>query len=201
MKIPTYIFLLSMIVAPALADPSTASHAAGGIAFTKTTAVRMKSEDLFISFGEIRARFEFINDTGKNLDTAVAFPLPELKFPDAGYADFNFPGNEEVNFVGFKVAVNGKAITPALERRALLNGRDIAAEIAAAGLHVNPLWEPLELETLASATGKKLVAAGILGMKKKPAMQIPTRRSTIPNGPCGRSIIGDRSFRRIKPSS
>ena len=61
--------------APALADDSSASLAAGGLVFTKQADIRMAVEDLRISPREVRVRYEFVNDGKKDIQTVVVFPI------------------------------------------------------------------------------------------------------------------------------
>eukprot|EP01035_Chromulina_nebulosa_P002425 gene2425-3273_t len=57
--------LAALIAAPVLANDSTAELAAGGLVLTKTDAIEMRSEDLFISAEAVRVRYVFINTSGK----------------------------------------------------------------------------------------------------------------------------------------
>ena len=63
---------------PAFADDSSAALGMGGIVFTQNADIRMASEDLSLSPKLARVRYEFVNDSGKDIDTIVAFPLPDV---------------------------------------------------------------------------------------------------------------------------
>src|ERR1700685_2822424 len=77
----TILWVLLLVPGTASADDGAASLATGSIVFTKVAPVRMKSEDLYVSTKKVRVRFEFENDTDKDFETVVAFPLPDI---DAG---------------------------------------------------------------------------------------------------------------------
>ncbi len=66
----------------ALANDSSASLGTGGLVLTKSADIRMASEDLSISRKKIAIRYEFANDGGKDVDTIVAFPLPDIATGD-----------------------------------------------------------------------------------------------------------------------
>jgi hypothetical protein len=66
------------LATPASADDSTAQLGAGGLQFTKAVGIRMVREDLYLSPTGVRIRYEFANDGAKDIDTIVAFPLPDI---------------------------------------------------------------------------------------------------------------------------
>ena len=74
----TLVFLaLSLAAAtPALGNDSTAELRTGGLALTRSDALAMDEEDLYVSAQEIRVRYRFVNDSGAAVTTRVAFPCP-----------------------------------------------------------------------------------------------------------------------------
>lgn len=104
-----------LLGAPAGANDSTAEAAAGGLVLTKSDAIDMVSEDLFVSADEVRVRYVFRNRTAKNVRTIVAFPLPDEDLAEQEYRDFAFPHD-------FVTKVDGKPVRVALERK--LVGKD-----------------------------------------------------------------------------
>lgn len=155
---------------PALADDGAASLAMGSVTFSKNTQVRMASEDLYISPVQVRVRFEFVNDTDRDVETVVAFPVPDLKMQDLGSPPQNLGATtpDLVNFVGFKVSVNGKPVQFATEQRALLNGADITALLKQSGMPLNVAgdygWPAREkaLRTMSRPRRTRLVQAGAI---------------------------------------
>src|ERR1051325_2161605 len=86
----------------ARADDSSASLGAGGIAFTKMADVRMASEDLRLSPDAVRIRYTFVNDGKADVDTLVAFPLPDIDAYEFWGTPIGRITGDPVNFVGFK---------------------------------------------------------------------------------------------------
>ena len=68
----------SVFAVPAVADDSSAALGMGGLQFTKAANIRMAKEDLFISPNAVRIRYEFANDGSADVDSIVAFPLPDI---------------------------------------------------------------------------------------------------------------------------
>jgi hypothetical protein len=87
------------------ANDSVAALGAGGIVFTKTDAIAMEKEDLFISEGKIRVAYVFRNTSKHDIKTRVAFPVPE--FPAEPDMDIGLDVHSN-NPMGFSVQVDGK---------------------------------------------------------------------------------------------
>lgn len=127
----------------ASANDSASELAAGGIVLVKTDAITMQREDLYLSPGEVRVRYEMRNDTGQPVTLRVAFPMPEVPSQTpAGWVVSTNPGANNIvmprtidlNFLGFRVRIDGQEVTPQAEVRAELpNGRDITAELMKIG--------------------------------------------------------------------
>src|ERR1051325_9950225 len=100
----------------ARADDSSASLGAGGIAFTKTADVRMASEDLRLSPNAVRIRYTFVNDGKADIETLVAFPLPDIDAYEFWGTPIGRITEDPVNFVGFKAVVDGKPVRVTVEQ-------------------------------------------------------------------------------------
>jgi hypothetical protein len=122
---------------PALADDSSAALGAGGIQFTKMADIRMASEDLRLSPDAVRIHYEFVNDSDKDIETIVAFPLPDIDAYEFWGTPIGRLTSDPVNFVGFKAVVDGKPVAVAVEQKAMYQGRDVTATVKSAGLPVN----------------------------------------------------------------
>jgi len=126
------VLLAATAAAPrALANDSTATLGAGGLVLTKSINITLDREDLYVSTGEIRVHYEFRNTSDKDVATTVAFPLPDIDLSYYSEVPITRPGSDAVNFVDFTVSVDGKAVTPVLEARALLKGEDITDYLTA----------------------------------------------------------------------
>ncbi len=103
--IPALGLLLCLGGAAASANDSVAAIGAGGIVFNKTDAIAMEQEDLFISEDKIRVAYVFRNTSKKDINTRVAFPVPE--FPEEPDMDIGLDVHSS-NPMGFSVQVDGK---------------------------------------------------------------------------------------------
>lgn len=125
-------------VPAALADDSSAMIGAGGVVvLTRNNDVRMASEDLYISPKQVKVRYAFTNDSAHDVDVVVAFPLPDIDNYELAESPIGTTTDTTPNFVGFKLTVDGKPVTPVAEERAVLNGKDVTDKVRAAGAPLN----------------------------------------------------------------
>jgi uncharacterized protein DUF4424 len=111
--------------APALADDSAASIAAGGLVARRETRIAMAKEVLRISPDKVIVDYDFRNDTDENVTTEVAFPVPPYTYgPDN-------PAISDASFSDFKLLIDGKTIAFQTEAKATLNGKDVTAILTA----------------------------------------------------------------------
>jgi len=136
MKKPILAVLLAIaIAAPALANDSTAELAAGGLVLTKTDAIEMRSEDLFISREAVQVRYVFINTAGKDVTTRVAFPMPDIGGESFFFSDTSIPNRDDpANILDFRTTVDGKPVKMAVEQRALVGAVDHTAWLKRHGI-------------------------------------------------------------------
>ena len=156
---------------------------AGGLEFTQTDKVAMKSEDLFISTDKIKVSYVFANTSDEDVTGEVIFPLPPIAVQDLFFSDMNLPENpDRENLVNFTVEVNGVEITPKVERRAVhfsyapesgepVYGEDVTALLAEAGapLTLQPDRLVAAVEALPPTTLDKLVSAGLVEVHDGPS--------------------------------
>jgi hypothetical protein len=111
--------------APAPADDSAASIAAGGLVPRRETRIVMAKEVLRISPNKVVVNYDFRNDTDEDVTTEVAFPVPPYTYgPDN-------PTIPEASFSDFQLLVDGKRISFQTEAKATLNGKDVTAILTA----------------------------------------------------------------------
>jgi hypothetical protein len=140
------------LAAPAIANDSTAEHAAGGLVLTRSADIDMVSEDLFVSADEVRVRYVFRNRSGRDIRTTVAFPMPHRDLAEEREMDVAYPAD-------FATRVDGAAVTMAVERKALLRGYDRTAFLAGFGLAPDADGEALD--RLPPAAKRRLLEAGL----------------------------------------
>jgi hypothetical protein len=149
---------LALASPAAVANDSTAELRTGGLVLTKTTAIEMRSEDLFISAEAVRVRYVFRNSSPADVTTTVAFPMPDITTD--GIDDMiAIPTEDPQNILGFSTLVNGQAVPMKLEQRAFKNGVDRTAFLQKLGVPLAPHIEGTNdaLDALPQATRDQLV--------------------------------------------
>jgi Domain of unknown function (DUF4424) len=156
--------LLCLAPVAALADDSSAALAAGGLVLTKQADIRMASEDLFISPKQVRVRYAFVNDGKSDVDTIVAFPLPDIDVERFYFEPLGTTLQATPNFMGFALTVDGKPVKPQVEERAFYKGRDVGAIAKKAGLPLNLVGTDMadRLEHLPKPARDMLMKEGLM---------------------------------------
>jgi len=138
----SFVFVfISLFAILASANDTFVTLGAGGLVPTKTTAITMESEDLTISPHLVTVRYVFRNDTDRDIDATIAFPLPQLEGGELENSPMKIPSKNPLNFVDFKVEVDGKRIAPQTEVRAFKNGHDLTARLRSMGLPLS-VYDP-----------------------------------------------------------
>ncbi|MTW13599.1 DUF4424 domain-containing protein [Pseudoduganella eburnea] len=132
-------FALATLLLPtaALANDGVAAVGVGGIVFGKTDAIAMKKEVLTISYDKISVDYEFLNESSKDVEETIVFPLPP-------YSAVILPSNAyygEPN--GFSIQVDGKPVTFTSRISALTQeGKDVTAQLKKLGLNDTQIANP-----------------------------------------------------------
>jgi hypothetical protein len=129
--------IFALITFPLCANDTLVTLGAGGLVPLKSAAIAMESEDLQISVRQITVRYIFRNKSGYDIDATVAFPLPELNGGDLENVPMHLPSKDPVNFVDFKISVDGRPVQPSVDVRASFDGKGITDRLAALGLPVS----------------------------------------------------------------
>lgn len=144
-------FCAVLAVAPAAANDSIAELGTGGLILSRTDAISMAREDLFISMDRVRVDYVFRNVTDEPVDAIVAFPMPVID--GNPYTMPALPDAASDNFLGFEVTVEGRRVAPKLEQRAFAVGLDVTETLKGAGVPANP-FVPETLDALARLPGR-----------------------------------------------
>ena len=143
----------------AWADDSAASFAAGGLVARRETRILMAREVLRISVKNIVVDYDFRNDTDQDVTTEVAFPVPPYTQDMEAYSSFS----------DFKLAIDGRPVTFAIEAKATFKGKDVTdilvndkLDVADFGMSAphHPLCE--NFVALPESEKKRLVAMGLV---------------------------------------
>jgi hypothetical protein len=187
----------------ALADDSTAALKAGGIEFTKAPDIRMASEDLRISPQAVRIRYEFANDSDKDIESLVAFPLPDIDTQEFYVSPIGQTTKDPVNFVGFHATANGKPIAVQVEQRAIFQGKDVTALVKSVGVPINVIinenWH--KLDGLAPDKKKVLERTGIAEAdgpdQEHPKWTVRTRFYWTQHFPAHKTVVIEHDYQPV----
>lgn len=184
----------------ARADNSSAMLAAGGIQFTKAPDVRMAREDLYLSPKQVRIRYEFANDSGKDVDTLVAFPMPDIDQWNFYEEPIGTVGNDPVNFMNFKVVADGRNVPVQVEQRAFVDNRDVTDIVKSVGLPIDVLVGGGidKIDHLPAAKKKILEKAGIAEAdapdQEHPKWLVRTKFYWTQHFPAGKTVVVEHNY-------
>lgn len=144
----------------AIANDSTAELGIGGLSLTVNAKVEMVSEDLFISPDQVRVTYRFRNRTDKDIETIVAFPIPEIPGGEEFYY-YPLPVENADNFVDFTVAVDGRPVAVKIEQRITANQVDRTDYLRALGVPLLPTRAGDALDRLPSDKQAEVLKFGL----------------------------------------
>lgn len=144
------------------ANDSSAKLETGGLRLTNSHDITMEAEELFLSFGKVRVRYRFRNQSKQDIVTLVAFPLPEISVGED--ANYSVETDDTENFLRFEVRVDRSKVTPSLELRATLNGLDQTPLLRRHGIPILPFGDGFytRLENIPVAARAELEQAGVV---------------------------------------
>lgn len=160
--LPAFLSLALTVSSPASANDSVAAMRAGGLVLQKTDGIRMDSEDLFVSAREIRVKYRFFNHTDQDIETIVAFPLPDI---DGEWEmDDTLDSTRTLPFITW---ADGYSVRTEIEKKATLDGADVSERLRGFGLPLEPhLASTREtLNALPEARLRQLEAAGVVKLE------------------------------------
>lgn len=153
---------LALSATPLFANDSIAELGTGGLILSRSDAIAMESEDLYISPEKVTVDYVFRNNTDKDVDAIVAFPMPDIEGdPNEMPA---IPDGQSDNFLGFEVTIDGVAAKPQLEQKAFGLGIDISADLKAQNVPLYPFGDAARaaLAKLPQAVADDWVDRGII---------------------------------------
>ncbi|MFZ2030257.1 MAG: DUF4424 domain-containing protein [Vitreimonas sp.] len=196
----------------ALADDSEAELGIGGLQFTRTNAIQMVSEDLYLSMDQVRIRYVFHNRTQHDVTMRVGFPLPDIS-PNYYFEPVAIPNTGDPNFVRFETRADGQIIPMQVEQHARLHGADVTARVRAAGLPLSPIDPHFDdaVARMNAATRTQFVRAHLLenlneGDKAQAAQyralwSLSTAYSRMQTFPAGRDITVEQRYAPVTGGS
>ena len=117
--------------APIAANDSEAEIAIGGLVLKRSDAVRLDSEDLYISADKVVVKYQFTNTSDQDVETLVSFPLPPQpeRYPDGMLSDMA----TDWSGLNFVTKVNGEEVPLHVMQQAEAKGKPIDDLLAARG--------------------------------------------------------------------
>jgi hypothetical protein len=138
-NVPALLALVLGLAQLTLANDTMVTLGAGGLVPVKSSKIVMESEKLYISVHRVKVDYVFRNTSKQDVNAEVAFPLPELDGATLENSPIQLPSKSSVNFMFFKVIVDGALISPKIEIRAVKDGKDITDKLRSLGLPVSVL--------------------------------------------------------------
>ncbi|OWV71850.1 hypothetical protein ATY77_09885 [Rhizobium sp. R634] len=183
MKLFTLLVAAAAIASPVSANDTLAEVKTGGLIFAQSDDVSMAEEDLFISASEVRVDYVFENTSDKDVESLVAFPMPDITGRldgDTAISDY-----DSDNFLHFSTVQDGRPIKADLQQRVVSLGIDVTDEFAKLGIPVMPM-SPKTADALAKlpqTVRKDWIARGLVypmagGAGKVDLVPLWTLRST-----------------------
>lgn len=120
----------------AWANAVTTEFKAGGLVFKKNDTIAIDSEELYVSFKQVRVAYVYRSKAPTAQNVTMAFPMPEVPIDDSPDSIiFNDDNIQDArNYMNFAVKVDGKPVTAKLTEVARLQGRDVTARLRNAGV-------------------------------------------------------------------
>ncbi len=110
-----------------IANDSEAAFAIGGLKLVKNPYVSITKEDLYISPDLVKVDYVFTNNSAKDIEATIAFPLPMIPQPiEEFFWDNRIPDYENLNFT---TLVDGKPVKLDMVKIPKVKGKDISAEL------------------------------------------------------------------------
>jgi hypothetical protein len=159
------LFISMILSGSGFANDAVSSQTLEGIVFSKTDAIALRKEKLFVSPKEIKVDYIFENTTSSNQNLLLSFPLPPI--------EANYMGNQET-FESFSVAVDGKNVEYQTECRAFTTSGEVTEELKKLGLPICNFKKTTELtkEILAVLIKKKIYSNENVDEELNPAFSI-----------------------------
>jgi hypothetical protein len=142
-----YLFTTIAIAAAAtgvLANDTMTTLGAGGLVPVKSSAIVMESEELEISIHKVSVAYRFRNETDRDIDATVAFPLPALLGGALENEPMRLPAKDPVNFMDFRVMDGDKPVAVKAEVRAFQEAREVTDRVKALGLPMSVADKSME---------------------------------------------------------
>lgn len=147
-----------LALSTARANDSEAEIGVGGLTLTRNDVIRLDAEDLTVSRDRISVSYRFTNTSAEDVETLVAFPLPDQTF------GVEVPVVDFAEKLAFRTTVDGQPVPLDVLVRAKFGGRDITARLETLGLPRIPVPDLLDraVNAMPADTRKALISEGLI---------------------------------------
>lgn len=149
-----------------LANDSEAAFAIGGLKLVKNLYISIEKEDLYISPDLVKVDYVFTNNSNKDVEATIAFPLPIVPQPiEEFFWDNRIPDYENLNFT---TLVDGEAVNLTMVKIPKLKNKDISADLEAYSLPIE--WfetDAFDPETMEAKLFGKFSKSALSNLEKK----------------------------------
>ena len=146
------LFILATAI-PSLANDSSVAITPKGLEFREEKGILLEQEKLLMSPSKIQIEYQFNNTTPNDIETDVAFPIPEYG-PKLSSATGGIP-----EFTDFTVQINDSLVKPKKIIMALVNGKDYAEMLIRQNISITN-FEKTEYGVLDKALDKLKIKLG-----------------------------------------
>ena len=203
----------AVVSIPASANDSSAAIGVGGLELKQNDAIRMDSEDLYLSRAKVTVKYRFTNTSDRDVENMVSFPLPPIPTGLDGYLDVASISDWREQ-LQFKTLVDGKPVELAYYEAVILSDRagpkDLSSKIKALGWPIR-YWDDYDfdqkfVEPLSNAEKTKLVAEGLLRKDPEtdyysPNWQMQAHVTRTQRFPAGKTITVEHSYKPVTGGS
>jgi hypothetical protein len=142
----------------AVANDSSAEIGIGGLTLKHSASVRLDSEELTISRARVSVSYRFTNTSNKDVETLVAFPLPDQDF------DIEVPVVDFAKQLDFHTSVDGVSVPLEVLVTAEFGGKDISARLDSLGLPRIPVPDLFDgvVNSMSDVARKALLSEGLI---------------------------------------
>jgi len=134
-----FVLAFAALTAPALANGVITEFPGTGLIFKEAADIGIAREDLTVGRKEVTVHYDYQSDAAATQTVTIGFPMPPLPLngdPDDPAMNPDLEGKDVLNYMQFSASVNGTRVETTLHQFAWHEGKDITAELVAAGIPV-----------------------------------------------------------------
>lgn len=190
------LLLFALAGTSAQANDSSAQLAAGGLVLTRSDAVEMEAEDLYVSREAVRVHYRFRNTSRRDTTVRIAFPMPDIGGPGFFTHDVSMPVDAPANVLGFETVVDGRPVRTALEQKAMVGTIDRSAWLIAHHVPLAPHRNEADVALSRLTEGQRIEATklGLIDDEGSPAWVLRSTYHWLQAFPAGKPVLIEHRY-------